>query len=220
MTELNNTCTRHPEKNAVGKCESCGKNVCEECRVEYQGKLVCPVCLDEKTGIAETAISKSPESVWTFTGRLLLVLTALYKYADKPEPVFGLILLALLLPFFRGPLSRLCDKAPWLPYVAVILLGILVVFFFAEPLRFFTVKTVIGRPNSGFLFFLGCVFAIEIYYFAHWKSIPSTDTRLHRSCKISRIIAVILLVLCAILAFSTKELRYDWDGKSLIEIGK
>jgi len=30
----NNTCTNHPDKEAVGKCFSCGKAVCKECKVE------------------------------------------------------------------------------------------------------------------------------------------------------------------------------------------
>jgi len=58
-SESNKTCTRHPDKEAVGNCAECGKAICDECKVEHQGKMVCSLCLDEKTGIKKTAISRS-----------------------------------------------------------------------------------------------------------------------------------------------------------------
>jgi hypothetical protein len=38
-------CYLHPEATSVGTCTSCGKNICSECAVEVQGKLVCRNCL-------------------------------------------------------------------------------------------------------------------------------------------------------------------------------
>lgn len=38
-------CYSHPERDAVGACVSCGRAVCDECRVEVQGKVLCRECL-------------------------------------------------------------------------------------------------------------------------------------------------------------------------------
>lgn len=38
-------CAYHPGNESVGVCTCCGKFVCEECRVDYQGKIVCKDCL-------------------------------------------------------------------------------------------------------------------------------------------------------------------------------
>ncbi len=38
-------CYNHPEVDAVGQCMSCGRAVCDDCRVEVQGKLLCRKCL-------------------------------------------------------------------------------------------------------------------------------------------------------------------------------
>ena len=38
-------CYNHAENEAVGTCTSCGKSICNECKVEMQGKLICRTCL-------------------------------------------------------------------------------------------------------------------------------------------------------------------------------
>ena len=38
-------CNAHPGVDAIGTCTSCGKNICEGCAVEVEGKLVCRDCL-------------------------------------------------------------------------------------------------------------------------------------------------------------------------------
>lgn len=41
-------CYIHDEREAVGTCVSCGKGICEECRVEINGKNYCKGCTAEQ----------------------------------------------------------------------------------------------------------------------------------------------------------------------------
>lgn len=41
-------CYVHSERDAVGTCVSCGKGICEECRVEIVGKNHCKRCAAER----------------------------------------------------------------------------------------------------------------------------------------------------------------------------
>ncbi len=38
------TCVFHPDRPEAGACEGCRRLVCEECRVPYEGRSLCPVC--------------------------------------------------------------------------------------------------------------------------------------------------------------------------------
>lgn len=40
-------CYLHPQRPPVGTCTSCGRPICDECKVEVQNKLVCRNCLSE-----------------------------------------------------------------------------------------------------------------------------------------------------------------------------
>jgi TM2 domain-containing membrane protein YozV len=37
-------CYTHPEKDAIGTCERCGRGVCPECSVSIDGKNICKNC--------------------------------------------------------------------------------------------------------------------------------------------------------------------------------
>jgi len=37
-------CAYHPEREAVGTCVNCGKNVCRYCRSYWNGQIYCPRC--------------------------------------------------------------------------------------------------------------------------------------------------------------------------------
>ncbi len=40
-------CFYHPEKEAVGVCQWCGRAVCMECQRTESGKVACPSCSEE-----------------------------------------------------------------------------------------------------------------------------------------------------------------------------
>lgn len=54
-------CAYHPERDAVGACVSCGKLICEECKVVLAGKIYCNPCGDKlftNTRIPPTKVKK------------------------------------------------------------------------------------------------------------------------------------------------------------------
>ena len=38
-------CIRHPEREAVARCPSCGRFFCRECVTEHEGRILCTACL-------------------------------------------------------------------------------------------------------------------------------------------------------------------------------
>jgi len=77
MTETHqSTCSNHPDKEAVEKCESCGKWVCEECAIRVEDKVSCPLCLDKKESL-ETLVQKdikiTKRTAWVILLVLLMV---------------------------------------------------------------------------------------------------------------------------------------------------
>jgi len=85
-------CTRHPERQAIGTCESCGKNVCEECALKEEDKTICPLCLDKKESL-ETLVQKDI--------RITIMLTQRFKTLGiglGVGAVFSLLVAGLVLP--------------------------------------------------------------------------------------------------------------------------
>jgi len=41
-------CYYHPDREATGNCIECGQPVCLECKVEYDGKIYCNHCIEQK----------------------------------------------------------------------------------------------------------------------------------------------------------------------------
>jgi hypothetical protein len=41
-------CYHHPDREAVGQCIECGKTVCPECKVVFDGKIYCNSCIAKK----------------------------------------------------------------------------------------------------------------------------------------------------------------------------
>ena len=37
-------CQKHPEVDAVDTCKMCGKPICKDCRLDFDGKAVCYDC--------------------------------------------------------------------------------------------------------------------------------------------------------------------------------
>lgn len=55
------TCAYHKKVDAAGACVSCGKLVCEECKVTLKGKIYCNPCVEELfSEKAEAAASAAP----------------------------------------------------------------------------------------------------------------------------------------------------------------
>ena len=52
-------CANHPEIDAIATCNSCGKGICETCRVELRGESICKACV-AKQSETQTKEQKSP----------------------------------------------------------------------------------------------------------------------------------------------------------------
>ena len=54
-------CYHHPDREAVGQCIECGKTVCPECKVVFDGKIYCNSCIAKKisTTGAGTPVAQS-----------------------------------------------------------------------------------------------------------------------------------------------------------------
>lgn len=52
-------CVNHPETDAIGICNKCGKYICEVCKVSSGGEIYCKQCISEKAG-GEQKQKKSP----------------------------------------------------------------------------------------------------------------------------------------------------------------
>lgn len=72
-------CEKHPEREAIGVCANCGKAICDECRVESDGKNYCKDCVgklfenDKKTDL-ESIIKKFDISL--YIGPTLAIITS------------------------------------------------------------------------------------------------------------------------------------------------
>lgn|GEM_PF-3207863 len=53
-------CYFHQGKEAVGACVSCGKGLCEECKIELYGKLHCKQCIERKSITQEQIYPQYP----------------------------------------------------------------------------------------------------------------------------------------------------------------
>jgi hypothetical protein len=75
------TCAYHKKVDAAGACVSCGKLVCEECKVTLKGKIYCNPCVEEL--FAEKAAVAAPASAPPTTA---VVETKATKGLTKPPP--------------------------------------------------------------------------------------------------------------------------------------
>ena len=107
-------CYVHSGIEPVGACTSCGRNICDECAVDVQGRLVCRNCLAVSVPISS---EKDPNTVflieliagffgflgvgYLYVGRsnegiIRLILWLLYD-------VIAAIIISLLIPTLIGP---------------------------------------------------------------------------------------------------------------------
>lgn len=49
------SCFFHPDKRATAICAECGRFICDLCKVEEQGQILCPTCLDRHLTEAKAA---------------------------------------------------------------------------------------------------------------------------------------------------------------------
>jgi hypothetical protein len=61
-------CVRHPGREAVARCPSCGEHFCRECVVEHRGILLCAACLARAAATAP----QSAQTEWRRAGELAL----------------------------------------------------------------------------------------------------------------------------------------------------
>jgi hypothetical protein len=47
-------CARHPSREAVARCPSCGGFFCRECVVEHDGRFLCSSCLERQAAAASS----------------------------------------------------------------------------------------------------------------------------------------------------------------------
>ena len=61
-------CVRHPLREAVGRCASCGEHFCRECVTDHDGVLLCGTCLAREAAAKATLQRAS----WRRVGELAL----------------------------------------------------------------------------------------------------------------------------------------------------
>lgn len=54
---IHQRCFNHAQREAAGRCLSCGKFFCRECLVEHQERLICAACL---RGLAKPPLTRHP----------------------------------------------------------------------------------------------------------------------------------------------------------------
>jgi len=113
MTESKQSiCTRHPEREAVETCFTCGKDICEDCKVEHQGKVVCSVCLDEKTGIKKTAHRRAK---WIVAALVLFaIISGGWFFFEKYPKIKKKALMDFIGAMEAGrPTEEVISRLPW-----------------------------------------------------------------------------------------------------------
>lgn len=83
-------CAVHSDKEAIGACVSCGKGICEECKVESESKFYCKECDAKKASGAFTTVETASEQeiedgkVWAVLGYIgILFLVPLLMKKDN-----------------------------------------------------------------------------------------------------------------------------------------
>ncbi len=69
-------CYKHPDKNAVGVCSTCGRGICRQCAVTSMGKLICRDCSEVSEARTPTTL-KAYNLMGAITGLLGAVNTIL-----------------------------------------------------------------------------------------------------------------------------------------------
>lgn len=123
-------CDKHPEKDAVAVCISCGKRICQECDFTYDNKHYCEDCKDNPVKEKEIQISAQKKSlqskiniitlicvIWgvitgSFTLGFLLILAFYFSTTSSYNGSAGLGILILIGVF-------------WLIFVSILILIIL-----------------------------------------------------------------------------------------------
>ena len=110
-------CANHEQTSAIGVCATCGRALCADCAIRWEGKLRCKNCLESQTGAKAPADSlrKSPTLAALLSilpglgqayvgyylagfvnvmvvGLLITVLNAMEHVPDGPQPFLGLFL--------------------------------------------------------------------------------------------------------------------------------
>lgn len=76
-------CYNHAENEAVGSCTSCGRLICNECKVELQGILICRNCLSTGRVTVNTAKDPSTAFLLELLGGFFGLLGIGYFYAGR-----------------------------------------------------------------------------------------------------------------------------------------
>jgi len=53
-------CYRHADREAVGQCIECGKTVCLECKVAFEGRIYCNSCIENRVATTGPGKPVSP----------------------------------------------------------------------------------------------------------------------------------------------------------------
>lgn len=92
-------CLNHPDREAVYKCAACGKPVCEECAVEYDGDVYCSAECQERGSAAkersafiidDTAVNNRKRRKKGFVFLVIIIIiaaAAYYYYSQNKEEI-------------------------------------------------------------------------------------------------------------------------------------
>jgi len=121
LLEAEASCFYHPAKRATVPCESCGRFLCALCDVEFNGRHICPACLEtgQKKGkltelenkrtlydSAALSLTILPLLIWPLTllAAPAAVVLAIYAW-NKPRSIVGRTRIRIYLALFFGLLE-------------------------------------------------------------------------------------------------------------------
>lgn len=88
-------CYKHSDIDAVGACTSCGHFVCEDCKIEINGKIICKECVSNGNRVTNARSSQSSHAAVVQESGMLIkivsgitILYAVYSFFTTAISVF------------------------------------------------------------------------------------------------------------------------------------
>jgi len=111
------SCFFHPQKKAVAVCETCGRFLCALCELDFNGKRLCPSCLEsgKKQGKIETLL----ESRTLYDKMALMVATLPWLIFIWGSIIGAPMAIYLVIRHWNAPCS-LAGRSRWMYWAALL----------------------------------------------------------------------------------------------------
>lgn len=125
LVEGESSCFYHPQKKAVLPCEHCGRFLCSLCDVEFNGRHLCPACLEvgqEKRTMTSLENHRIRYDTLSLVVALLPILVWPFTFITAPAALFlalrhwnspGSIVGSSKIRFVLAMLAALAQIAAW-----------------------------------------------------------------------------------------------------------